>query len=126
MACERWREMISAQLDGEDDPAARPLVEEHLAGCAGCRQWLDRTATVNRLTRTRMATAVPDLTEAIMAAVPPTTPRRSLLTGGRLYLSLAVVGAVQLILGLTQVGGGASGLVPRGPMTARHEERRAA
>ena len=38
--------MLSAQLDGEDDPVTRPLVDEHLAECAGCQQWLDRAATV--------------------------------------------------------------------------------
>ena len=74
MACERWREMLSAQMDGEDDPADRPLVDEHLAGCAGCRQWLDRAATVNRLTRTGLATAVPDLSAAILAAAPRPQP----------------------------------------------------
>jgi predicted anti-sigma-YlaC factor YlaD len=109
MACERWREMLSAQLDGEDDPADRPLVDEHLAGCAGCRQWLDRAAVVNRLTRTSLATSVPDLSATILAAAPAPAPRRSFLSAGRLYLALAVVGAVQLILGLTQVGGGVSG-----------------
>jgi predicted anti-sigma-YlaC factor YlaD len=108
MACERWREMLSAQMDGEDDPADRPLVDEHLAGCAGCRRWLDRAATVNRLTRTGVATGVPDLSAAILAAE-PLPPARTLITTGRLYVALAAVGAVQLILGLTQVGGGASG-----------------
>jgi predicted anti-sigma-YlaC factor YlaD len=107
MACERWREMISAQLDGEDDPADRPLVDEHLAGCPECRQWLDRAATVNRLTRTNAAAPARDLSGAILAAVPP--PRRRLITAGRLYAALAAVGAVQLISGLAQVGGGASG-----------------
>ena len=101
--------MLSAQMDGEDDPADRPLVDEHLAGCAGCRQWLDRAATVNRLTRTSIATGVPDLSAAILAASPISPPRRRLVTTGRLYVALAGVGAVQLILGLTQVGGGASG-----------------
>ena len=106
--------MLSAQLDGEDDPADRPLVDEHLAGCADCRQWLDRAATVNRLTRTGVVTPVPDLTAAIMAAAPVAPAERagitrSLVTAGRLYLALAAVGAVQLILGLTQVGGGDSG-----------------
>jgi predicted anti-sigma-YlaC factor YlaD len=120
MACERWRELLSAQLDGEDDPADRPLVDQHLAGCADCRQWLDRAAKVTRLTRTRPVVPAPDLTEAIMAAVPPAGPRNSPASlrkaGARLrrwpaglYLALAVVGAVQLILGLTQVGGGAAG-----------------
>ena len=109
MGCERWREMLSAQLDGEDDPADRAGVDEHLAGCAGCRQWLDRAATVNRLTRTGPVAEVPDLTAAIMAALPA---RRGFSVRVRLtaalYVALAAVGAVQLILGLAQVGGGAA------------------
>ena len=110
MACERWRELVSAQLDGEDDPADRPRVEEHLAGCAGCREWLDRAATVNRLTRTGLVADVPDLSAAILAALPSVpAPTRRRLAAAPLYVALAVVGAVQLILGLAQVGGGASG-----------------
>jgi predicted anti-sigma-YlaC factor YlaD len=103
--------MLSAQLDGEDDPALRPLVDEHLAECAGCRDWLDRAAAVNRLTRTAPVPDVPDLTAAILAALPeqPVTPRpRRLPVAALLYVALAMVGAVQLILGLTQVGGGVS------------------
>ena len=108
--------MLSAQLDGEDDPALRPLVDEHLAGCAGCREWLDRAAVVNRLTRTAAVPEVPDLTAAILAALPEEAARpeevaprrRRLPVAALLHLALALVGAVQLILGLTQVGGGAS------------------
>jgi predicted anti-sigma-YlaC factor YlaD len=110
---------MSAQLDGEDDPADRPAVDEHLAGCADCRLWLDRAATVNRLTRTSVAPQAPDLTAAILAALPPAgarpVPGRRFAPAwsGRLtpllYVALAVVGAVQLILGLAQVGGGAAG-----------------
>src|SRR6187549_2635462 len=110
MACERWRELVSAQLDGEDDPADRPRVEDHLSGCAGCREWLDRAATVNRLTRTGLVPEVPDLSAAILAALPVAPVRRRFRLGtGPLYVGLAAVGAVQLILGLAQVGGGASG-----------------
>jgi predicted anti-sigma-YlaC factor YlaD len=123
--------MLSAQLDGEDDPADRARVDEHLAGCAGCREWLDRAATVNRLSWTGVVTEVPDLSAAILAALPPQeksalpsgeAARSALASGGGaarslrrsrltalLYLALAAVGAVQLILGLTQVGGGESG-----------------
>jgi predicted anti-sigma-YlaC factor YlaD len=106
--------MLSAQLDGEDDPAGRDLVDEHLAGCAGCRQWLDRAAAVNRLTRTGVP-AAPDLTASILAALPtPAVPVRRRLgwrlpSATPLYIALAAVGAVQLILGLGQVGGGVSG-----------------
>jgi predicted anti-sigma-YlaC factor YlaD len=103
--------MLSAQLDGEDDPVMRPLVDEHLAECAGCRDWLDRAATVNRMTRTAAVPDVPDLTDAILAALPeqPAAPRRwRLPVAALLYVALAAIGAVQLILGLTQVGGGVS------------------
>ncbi|MFI5894181.1 zf-HC2 domain-containing protein [Actinoplanes sp. NPDC051513] len=113
MGCERWREMLSAQLDGEDDPADRPRVDEHLAGCAGCREWLDSAATVNRLTRTAVGVA-PDLSASIMAAVEKAAetmpaPKRRFPLAAALYVALAGVGAVQLILGLTQVGGGFAG-----------------
>jgi predicted anti-sigma-YlaC factor YlaD len=121
--------MLSAQLDGEDDPVMRPLVDEHLAGCAGCREWLDRAAAVNRLTRTAAVPSVPDLSEAILAALPQQAGSRSAAgrgaggldagsrgagrrwrvpVGALLYVALALVGTVQLILGLTQVGGGVS------------------
>lgn len=109
--------MISAQLDGEDDPADRPRVDEHLSGCADCREWLDRAAAVNRLTRTGVVTPVPDLTASILAALPPAgagSRVRAFLPGSfrplvpLLYVALAVVGAVQLILGLSQIGAGAA------------------
>jgi predicted anti-sigma-YlaC factor YlaD len=115
MACERWREMLSAQLDGEDDPAVRPLIDEHLAGCAGCQGWLDQAATVNRLTRIGLPVA-PDLSASILAALPPqpaAAKRLRRLFGmplsAALFVALAAVGAVQLILGLGQVGGGVAG-----------------
>jgi predicted anti-sigma-YlaC factor YlaD len=111
MACERWREMLSAQLDGEDDPAVRPLVDEHLAGCAECRVWLDQAATVNRLTRIGGPVA-PDLSATILAALPtqpqarPARRRFRPPPAAALYVALAAIGAVQLILGLGQIGGG--------------------
>lgn len=121
MGCERWREELSAQLDGEEDPAARAGLDRHLAGCPGCRQWLDRAAEVNRLARTRSVTPVPDLSAAVLAALPagsppgagpaggePALPRRSVRPVAALFAALGLVGAVQLILGLAQVGRGAS------------------
>ena len=105
--------MLSAQLDGEGEPDQTALIDDHLAGCAGCREWLERAATVNRLTRTGVGVPVPDLTDTIMAALPPVVPRRrmrlKLRLATALYLALAAVGAVQLILGLDQIGGGVTG-----------------
>ena len=114
--------MLSAQLDGEDDAESRALVDEHLAGCAGCRAWLEQAALVNRLTRT--AVPVPDLGDRILASLPADlgagAPKRRWFAWtaapfGRispatvLFLALAGVGAVQLILGLGQIGGGVAG-----------------
>ncbi len=113
--------MLSAQLDGEDDSADAALVDEHLAGCAGCRNWLEQAATVNRLTRTGVSFPGPALTESILAGLPVGLPRsarpltgsrlarRRLLSATVLYLALAAVGTVQLILGLSQIGGGMAG-----------------
>ncbi len=116
--------MLSAQLDGEDDPGDRVRTDEHLSGCAGCRTWLDRAAVVNRLTRTSPAVPVPDLSEVILAALPPADApepaRRQRLAAALkpaqrqrlaavLFVALGAVGAIQLVLGLAQVGGGSTG-----------------
>jgi predicted anti-sigma-YlaC factor YlaD len=101
--------MLSAQLDGEDHLADRAAVDAHLAECAGCRGWLDQAATVNRLTRISVPSA-PDLSAKILAALPQPAPRarRRLSLPALLFLALGLVGAVQLILGLGQIGGGVS------------------
>jgi predicted anti-sigma-YlaC factor YlaD len=106
MACEGWREKLSAQLDGEDDPADRELVDEHLGGCAACREWLDQAAAVNRLTR-MSAVPIPDLGDRILAGLDVTIERKRRVSPATLlFIALAAVGAVQLILGLGQIGGG--------------------
>ncbi len=122
MRCEQWREILSAQLDGEVTADEQRRVGEHLETCAGCRTWLDSAARVTRRARTRVVTAQPDLTEAILAAAPPPRRGRRTLTptgvpgrlwpaaGGRLTLvnalraALGLLGAVQLVLGLAQIG----------------------
>lgn len=110
MRCESWREILSAQLDGEETAEERTAVQAHLDGCADCRAWHEVAAGVTRRARTRVVTAVPDLTDTILATVP--LPRRRLagrwrggLTNG-LRVALGLLGAVQLALGLAQVGQG--------------------
>ncbi|MFJ6194698.1 zf-HC2 domain-containing protein [Micromonospora sp. NPDC092111] len=108
--CERWREVLSAQLDGEETGAERLAVQAHLDRCGECRAWQDAAAVVTRRARTRVVSALPDLTESILAAVPSPRPRhvdrwRGRLTAG-LRVALGLLGAVQLALGLAQVGRG--------------------
>ena len=39
MDCDTAREALSARIDGEREPIPAVRVDEHLAGCAPCRQW---------------------------------------------------------------------------------------
>ncbi|GIJ23540.1 zf-HC2 domain-containing protein [Micromonospora lutea] len=124
MRCEQWREILSAQLDGEVTEDEQRRVGVHLETCAGCRAWLDSAATVTRRARTQVVTSLPDLTASILAAAPP--PRRhwrtrvAMAVPGRwwpttaglptmvngLRAALGLLGAVQLVLGLAQIGRG--------------------
>jgi predicted anti-sigma-YlaC factor YlaD len=121
MACEQWREILSAQLDGEATADEQRTVATHLETCAGCRAWLDSAATVTRRARTQVVTSLPDLTGAILAAAPPPRPRRRALVAALrsrtsalavgpatmvngLRAALGLLGAVQLVLGLAQIG----------------------
>ena len=48
MNCEHCQAELEDFLYGELGPARASAVKAHLAGCADCREWLDRAATVNR------------------------------------------------------------------------------
>ncbi|RAN92215.1 uncharacterized protein GAR05_06378 [Micromonospora saelicesensis] len=142
MGCEQWREVLSAQLDGEETAAELTAVQGHLDGCAECRAWFTAAAAVTRRVRTRLVVEVPDRTAAILAAASAAPARRSRWrrSGGRgplvaglrkvpgrgrltaglravfgrgplvagLRSALGLLGAVQLVLGLAQVGRGAT------------------
>ncbi|BCJ74799.1 membrane protein [Catellatospora sp. IY07-71] len=108
MDCEQVRELLSARLDGEDDPAGRAPVDAHVAGCAGCAQWLDRAESVTRLARTAAALPVPplhpDALAAVLAAAPaPAQPRRRREVARLLRVLLLAVGLGQLLLGVAQI-----------------------
>jgi predicted anti-sigma-YlaC factor YlaD len=70
MDCAFYREAISAGIDGEDAGLESTAVEAHLAGCPACRRWARSASLVTRAARVAPAERVPDLTTAIMAAVP--------------------------------------------------------
>ncbi|MFF0150076.1 zf-HC2 domain-containing protein [Micromonospora sp. NPDC005203] len=143
MGCEQWREVLSAQLDGEETAAELTAVQGHLDGCADCRAWFTAAAAVTRRVRTRLVADVPDRTAAILAAVAAEPVRRSRWRRGGsvaglraalgraglraafgraglraafgraglvagLRAALGLLGAVQLVLGLAQVGRGAT------------------
>lgn len=68
MRCETCREVISACLDGEATEAEQADLEAHLATCADCSAWSARLDRLHRAARVAPADAVPDLSQAIVAA----------------------------------------------------------
>ena len=100
MPCHPFREAISARLDGE--PLGMPAreLERHLDACSDCAGWSDEASRVTRRARLASAPAVPDLTGAVLAALPQELPgaaaaaRRQLVDTG-LRLALLAVGVAQ-------------------------------
>jgi predicted anti-sigma-YlaC factor YlaD len=84
MPCPSFREAISARLDGE--PLGMPAgeLDDHLAGCAACARWADATARVTRRARLAAAPEVPDLTAAVLAALPRELPGAAVAARARL------------------------------------------
>ncbi|MFG2052569.1 zf-HC2 domain-containing protein [Micromonospora sp. NPDC048930] len=104
MACEQWREILSAQLDGEATRSEAAAAEQHLAGCAGCRAWREAAVAVTRRARTHAVPELPDLVDVVLAAAPPVRRPWRVRAAVGLRTLLGLLGAVQLVLGLTQVG----------------------
>ena len=109
MGCSTCREHLSADLDGEADPAELPAARAHLAECPECTRWFSDAALVNRLIRTAPADPAPGLTDAALAEAlshlpRPRSPRRRLwhrvarLALGGVGVVQAFVGGVGLVL----------------------------
>jgi predicted anti-sigma-YlaC factor YlaD len=124
MPCTDFREAASARLDGE--PLGMPAreLDEHLASCAGCAAWARDAATVTRRARLAPAPAVPDLTAAVLAALPRELPgaaaaARARLVGTGLRLALLAVGVAQAGLAWPAIASGAAAM--SAPVHVAHE-----
>jgi predicted anti-sigma-YlaC factor YlaD len=111
VGCERYREALSARLDGEDRPAERAAVDAHLAGCPACRHWYDDAAAVTRLVRVRLVTG----TSPSEVPVPPVRRPRRYRLARVLRVLLGGFGLAQFVLGMAQVGGVTAGGHLHGP-----------
>ncbi|MEV6923194.1 zf-HC2 domain-containing protein [Dactylosporangium sp. NPDC051485] len=105
MECALYREALSARIDGEDEPIEPALVDAHLAGCAGCREWEREARAVTRLVRLQPVPGTPPPVEALLAGF--SAPKRSgAAAKKRLVLVLRVLlgafGAAQFVLGIAQ------------------------
>jgi predicted anti-sigma-YlaC factor YlaD len=101
MNCERCRTALSAQLDGEDPGVPQAALDTHVAGCATCREFAAGAYRLHRMARIAPAEPVPDLSAAIMAAVPTTVDQHTVDDRVHfLRILVAVVGFIQLAMAL--------------------------
>jgi predicted anti-sigma-YlaC factor YlaD len=124
MQCPRFREAISARLDGE--PLGMPAreLDEHLAGCPGCAAWADDAARLTRRARLAPSPAIPDLTAAVLAALPRELPGTAAAARGRLAdttlrVALVVVAVAQAALSWPALLSGAGAM--SAPVHMAHE-----
>src|SRR5690606_26613255 len=92
--CDRYREAISALVDGEDAGIDPQRVEAHVAGCADCAEYRATAEAVRRQLRVATAVPAPDASRRIArlaAAADRSTSRRAV----RLVL---VVVAVEIMV----------------------------
>ena len=111
MNCRHVQPLVSARMDGEHlSSVQRDGVETHLAGCASCRTFEERSTRVRTAVRIRPAEQVPDLTEAIMAGVATEAARGARRLGRRpkphRSLMPAIAAAIAgMLVGSLVVGG---------------------
>jgi predicted anti-sigma-YlaC factor YlaD len=108
MQCAPFREAISARLDGEPLGMPAATLDAHLAACPGCAAWADDAAVVTRRARLAPAPPVPDLTAAVLAALPADlsgTAARARLVGTALRLALLAVGVAQAMVAWPELDG---------------------
>lgn len=98
MSCERWRDAISAEADGEDPGFDRVAIDAHLRECAACRNFAAacRGGTAARLV---VADARPDLSQRIARQV-----RRADRASVHLALRVALV-AIAIAIGVRALPG---------------------
>lgn len=95
--CDRAREIMSADIDGETD--ATTWARQHIAECAACAEWTERAAKLDRLLRINQVTDhQPDeLADTILSQV--RLPRRGRWRAA-VRAALLVVAAAQFVLGV--------------------------
>nr|WP_256461143.1 zf-HC2 domain-containing protein [Blastococcus sp. PRF04-17] len=118
------REAISARLDGEPLGMPAAQLDAHLAACADCAGWAEQAARVTRRARLAPAAPVPDLTAAVLGALPRELPgsasaARARLAATALRLALLTVGVAQAGLAWPTLTTGAGAM--SAPVHMAHE-----
>jgi predicted anti-sigma-YlaC factor YlaD len=104
MSCERWREAVSAEIDGEALGIEPVLVAAHLASCAACREYQRFAMATRRAARVQPAPVMPSLAGRVAKA--------GEMSGGRwtiIRCVLAVVAAEIVVFSTLLLFGGDGG-----------------
>jgi predicted anti-sigma-YlaC factor YlaD len=124
MQCSSFRGAVSARLDGEPLGMSERALDSHLATCAACAAWADDAALVTRRARLAPAPPVPDLTLAVLEALPRELPgvaaaARARVVTTALRLALLAVGIAQAGLAWPALASGAGSM--SAPVHMAHE-----
>jgi predicted anti-sigma-YlaC factor YlaD len=124
MTCSPFREALSARLDGEALGMPSRELDEHLVTCRRCAGWAGQAAVVTRRARLATAPPVPDLTAAVLGALPRELPgaaaaARARVTDSALRLALLAVGVAQAAFAWPVLSSGAGAM--SAPVHIAHE-----
>ena len=97
MTCDRWREAISALVDGEESPVDLRLVDAHLLRCADCRAYRSTAEQARRVARVQPVAPPTDLPRRVarLAAVADRAAKWSVL---RVVLAVVAVDIIAFSL----------------------------
>jgi predicted anti-sigma-YlaC factor YlaD len=124
MQCPLFRAAVSARLDGESLGMSERALDSHLATCSECAAWADAASQVTRRARLAPAPAVPDLTIAVLEALPRELPgaasaARARVVTTALRLALLAVGVAQAGLAWPALASGTGSM--SAPVHMAHE-----
>jgi protein SCO1/2 len=103
--CTRVEEAVSARIDGEDPGMSDEIIDAHLERCPTCRSFEAQARAQHRRYRVRRADGIPDLSAAILAAVPDGPSPRPRLTIGNRAVNAPMVGVAAIVLAVVLVAG---------------------
>ena len=104
MRCDRFREAVSARIDGEDPGMPAVAVDAHLEACADCRAWQQRAHLVTRRGRLGGPFLDHDLTSQVLAAVPAADSGRRPRFTQRAGLAAAAIAQLAITVPLLLLG----------------------
>jgi predicted anti-sigma-YlaC factor YlaD len=119
--CAAARAALSAQVDGETEPAMTETIAEHLADCPYCAVWQESVHRLTRRVRLTSARALPDRTPQLLAAVladqSARRPARRAYRFTRWGLAVAAAAQLVIIIPALILGDAGAGV----PVQASHE-----